>query len=295
MEGFHTARQEQTLSNTKEAYSGWTDGVRKITYSTAFVLGFLGAESAVAAEIPTNASLEEGIAILKEAAEKENFETAAAFITLPNGQTYWISKEGEDESVELSAGYEGDDGERVEAFLDEIIVNGNLTAGQVLDIDHYHNHPMQSMFTGYSGKSFSIPPSGGGFLVDGDTGFYKNDFFKGVIDKVEQKNDISISYDKHVIDAIGTWSWTYIDELHLKDNAVYLANQQLDTSTTVLLSDEKWKGLNEIVDLALAQLNEAYNNWLDSSFESGSPELQSLLDAYRKVGIKMSFVPHSLK
>jgi hypothetical protein len=298
MENF-VQKEKNTNSEIEKISGGWVDRIRKITYPTVFILSAMGTESAMAAEIPKDASLDEGIMILEQAATKEDHETAAAFITLPDGTSYWISEEGNNRSVDLFVGYEGDDDERVKAFLNNILDNSNLVAGQILEIDHYHNHPMQSMFAGYSDEKFSIPPSGMGFLTDGDTGFYKNEFFESVIEQVEQDNSISINYDMHVVDAIGTWSWSYIDTENLKDDPVYFARQRLDElyrmTETQDSSDtfEERQLLHEVIEASRSQFSVAYDNWLDSSYESDSSELPALLNAYRQAGIEMSFIRHS--
>jgi hypothetical protein len=297
MESFNQ-QEKINSSDIEKVAGGWIDRARKITYSTAFVMSLVNAESALGAEIPPESSLAEGISILQEASETEDFETAATFIRLPDGSTFWFSNEVDRQSVDLFEAHQEDGDIAIYSFIKEIVEARSVEMGETLVINHYHNHPMQSLISGYTGENFSIPPSGQGFLTEGDTGFEKADFFQSSIDKVEQEYGVSVEYNKHVVDTIGTWSWSYTDKSNLQDDSIYLTRQRsyelniaAATQDAPDTFDERLM-LLEVIDAARAQFGTAYDNWLDGSNDIESPELQTLLQEYQKVGIEMRFEAH---
>jgi len=301
MESFAHQKTEN-IPKLEKGNGGWEDRARKITYSTAFVLSALAAETASAAEIPANASLNDGISILEQGAETEGFETAAAYITLPDGTSFWFSNEGEERRVNLFEAYSGENSEQIASFLREIIQENEIEPGQFLDIAHYHNHPMQSLFPRYSGEPFSIPPSGQGFLSGGDTGFYKQAFFDAAIMQIQEQTGVEVSYEKKVVDALGVWSWTQVDDNLLANNLVYQDRLALDNlyerdsgvwDQEAIQDRALRRELLARLDTAGAEFTVHYNNWLDYAHEGNYSYLAELIDAYRLVGIEMSFEPFS--
>lgn len=289
------------VSRFEKVRGAWMNHSKQISYPVAFVLSMLSTEVAQAAEIEPSASLEEGIAVLEQAAEQEAIETAAAYITLPDGTSYWYSVEGAQQSVNLFTGHEGEGGDQIASFLMNVIESNELVEGQSIDIDHFHNHPMKSLFADYSGKEFSIPPSGQGFLADGDTGFFKQDVYSQVISVVSQETGIDISYVQNVVDTLGVWSWSQVPGNELADNELYQLHLELDSLRQQY--EGRWEQETEVdkdrrmvieqaLETAREDFRSAYNSWLDFAAEGSYDHLPALIEAYRTVGIEMSFTPH---
>lgn len=275
---------------------GWINPTKRLMYASTIIFSSLGTEAAKAAEIPREASLEEGIDILERSTVSENFETAAAFITLPDGTSYWISVEGNEESVDLFAGHAGEDAEKIISFIGHIISENSIERGEVLEIDHYHNHPMQSLISEYTGEHFSIPPSGAGFLTGGDTSFEKKEIFENAINQIEDEYGVSVDYKKHVVDALGIWTWDYVDTTYLNKNPVYKIVERylelLQGNIPFAETRSERERLGIIMEAAISRFQDAYYNWIDNSADLDMEALDNLLESFRTVGIEMSFTPH---
>ena len=311
----------EQLSGLRRVGDALIDAGRQVSYPLALLGTFFAHEAAYGIEIPKHASLSEGVELLQKGALTERIETAASFVTLPNGSTIWYSVEGETDSVDLYSRYDGTFEEKITAFIRTLASEHRVRRGEKIVIDNYHNHPWKSYLVKFhlpddftKGSSFSVPPSGEGFLESSgqleDVDFSKQQIIGEAVGRIEKDLGISISFHRHVVDAQGTWKFSFKDAKELEGDTIFSAKQESDElqrrleENGPILAHEAYQELSRrmyrqygIVRNAMMNLDKARNQWIDLSYEgkTNSSAHQQLVEAFSNVGVRISYEPFDKK
>ena len=264
--------------------------IKNLAYASILALPavLLPHKNLQAAEIPPNASYEEGLKILQDAVMKENFETkaVAVYIIDEKGNKKmlgWISKEGETRQVAVKLSF-------VINGLQKIVQSHTKSLKEkTLHIDSFHTHPFYAVLhdidsPGYDlNKNEAAPPSPAvdtsPFEVAMTVSFLKGIGIRNVkfTNKVTERNGIwTIKYnEKH--DAFVVYR-LYWDTMRLlkktglrriaKMNSHEFAN--LLEKISQLVQNEKW-ALN---------VQESINNFRDQK----PIEMPTILQALPDIG-----------
>ena len=303
----------ERIHNLRHVGGALIDVGRRISYPLALLGTFFAYEAAHGVEIPRDATREAGVNLMREGALSEDFETAASFITLPDGSTVWYSVEGSTDEVDRYSKYSGSFNEKLVGFLADVISKQGVSKNENIRIDNYHTHPWKSYIVKYNlpeefklGPHFSIPPSGYGFLEGwADTSIDRHEVVETAVEKVAKELGVSASFHEHVVDAQGQWTFSFQNRREVEKNPVFLARQQTETPTHRLESTsttkeeskavagalDSYTRASRIVHGALEGLDRSRNEWIDMSREGAvsNEAYQNLTKSFKNVGVTISY------
>ncbi len=197
----------------RELHASLLDKAKQIPRALCFAsaVSAMDASPAMAVEIPSDTSVEDGYSLLEYASDNEKFETSATLITIFNTDGVevarrWFSKEGSARQIVTSA----NDREMVLGFINDLINEGILLEGFKVSINMIHTHPLNAAQEDSSGSNVErqmMPPSPG---VDDSLLAY----FRTLIEIEDKlgKNNINIVLYKTVVGPYGYWKWQPIQD-----------------------------------------------------------------------------------
>ncbi len=307
--------QPLNFSVLEKVQGGYMDKARNLTYTTAVILGAIAsAEKVESAEIPSNATYEEGIALLHKGALEDTVETGAYFVKLSDAEGFWISTTGE--------------AERVTSVLNLAeILSASRTGDEirVVELESVHTHPIHSIKVASSNndsvvtrsKTISAPPSNGytGMGIHGDTDKVMRKNTQTYLNLISRNFNATITYTERVIDPLGVWTYeqyppekwaelapeAYLDyrKTILGYNSFKIINAQGGTGEMTELNDSisDMKNHGGGYFVVNDNLNNAITTWIVESQDKSAEELvgsdtyRNLIQAYAESGVRVSFQP----